>query len=158
MDDIILTFIILFYTFGWYFYIHCWSILNILPELIFIFYLFPLLYFIIIGIPTFLIYDFGIFFLVYLKGVGSSKILVFELLFDYIAVIIFFTRIIVQGVRLVLMLFTYISMHDLVLYFSFNQKIFLNYENIWEEFNSFNFSFDSLSYLLLFSIPCRFIY
>jgi len=95
-----------------------------MPELIFVFYLFPLLYFIIVGIPSFLIYDFGIFFLIYLKGVGSSSIIIFELLFDYIAVIIFYTRIIVQGVRLVLMLFTYISMHDLVLFFSFNQKNF----------------------------------
>lgn len=157
-DDIILTFLVLFYTFGWYFYIHCWSMLNFLPELIFVFYLFPLLYFIIIGIPTFLIYDFGIFFLIYLKGVGSSSILVFELLFDYIAVIIFYTRIIVQGVRLVLMLFTYISMHDLVLFFSFNQKIFLEYDSIWEEFNSFSFNFDSLTYFILFSLPSRFLY
>lgn len=157
-DDIILTFLVLFYTFGWYFYIHCWSLLNFLPELVFVFYLFPLLYFIIIGIPTFLIYDFGIFFLIYLKGVGSSPILIFELLFDYIAVIIFYTRIIVQGVRLVLMLFTYISMQDLVLFFSFNQKIFLEYDSIWEEFNSFSFNFDSITYFILFSLPSRFLY
>jgi len=157
-DDIILTFLVLFYTFGWYFYIHCWSLLNFMPELIFVFYLFPLLYFIIVGIPTFLIYDFGIFFLIYLKGVGSSSIIIFELLFDYIAVIIFYTRIIVQGVRLVLMLFTYISMHDLVLFFSFNQKIFLEYDSLWEEFNSFSFNFDSLTYFILFSLPGRFLY
>lgn len=157
-DDIILTFIVLFYTFGWYFYIHCWSLLNFMPELILVFYLFPILYFIIIGIPSFLIYDFGIFFLIYLKGVGSSSTIIFELLFDYIAVIIFYTRITVQGVRLILMLFTYISMHDLVLLFSFNQKILLGYDSLWEEFNSFNFNFDSITYFILFSLPGRFLY
>jgi len=100
-----------------------------LPELVLVFYLFPSLYFIIIGIPTFLIYDFGIYFLVYLRGVGASSVLIFELMYDYIAVTVFYTRILVQGVRLVLMIFTYASMHDLVLFFTFNQKMFLGAEN-----------------------------
>ena len=99
-----------------------------LPELILVFYLLPSLYFIIIGIPTFLVYDFGIYFLVYLRGVGASSILVFELMYDYIAVVVFYTRILVQGVRLILMIFTYASMHDLVLFFTFNQKMFLGIE------------------------------
>jgi hypothetical protein len=99
-----------------------------MPELILVFYLFPGLYYIIIGIPTFLIYDFGIFFLAYLRGVGKSSISITEMMFDYIGVIIFYTRILVQGIRLVLMLFTYASMHDLVMLFSFNQKMFLGSE------------------------------
>jgi hypothetical protein len=99
-----------------------------MPELTLVFFLFPGLYYIIIGIPTFLIYDFGIFFLAYLRGVGPSPVLLFELMYDYIAVIIFYTRILVQGVRLVLMIFTYASMHDLILFFSFSQKIFLGSE------------------------------
>jgi len=101
-----------------------------MPELILVFYLFPGLYYIIIGIPTFLLYDFGIFFLAYLGGVRNSPVLVVELMFDYINVIIFYTRILVQGVRLVLMIGTYASMHDLVLYFSFGQKMFLGAETI----------------------------
>lgn len=157
-DDIILAFVVLFYIFGWYFYIHCWSLLSIMPELILVFYLFPGLYFIIIGIPTFLIYDFGIFFLAYLRGVGSTSLLAYELMFDYIAVIIFYTRILVQGVRLVLMIFTYASMHDLVLFFSFNQKMFLGSETVWEELNSISVTTDSLSYFFLFTLPSRFIY
>jgi len=129
-----------------------------MPELTLVFYLFPGLYFIIIGIPTFLIYDFGIFFLAYLKGVGSSPLFITELVFDYIAVIIFYTRIIVQGVRLVLMLFTYISMHDLVLYFSFSQKIFFGSELFMEELSNLNITLDSMSYFILFSLPGKFIY
>jgi hypothetical protein len=102
--------------------------LSMMPELVLVFYLFPGLYYIIIGIPTFLIYDFGIYFLAYLRGVGAGAVLFVELMFDYIAVIIFYTRILVQGVRLVLMIFTYASMHDLVLYFTFGQKMFLGAE------------------------------
>lgn len=99
-----------------------------MPELTLVICLFPGLYLIILGIPSFLVYDFGIFFLAYLKGIGASPVLLFELMYDYIALIIFYTRILVQGVRLILMLFTYASMHDLILYFTFNQKLFLGAE------------------------------
>jgi len=157
-DDMILAAIVLVYIFGWYFYIHCWSILSILPELVLVFYLFPALYYIIIGIPTFLIWDFGIFFLAYLRGVGGSAVLFFELMYDYIAVIIFYTRILVQGIRLVLMLATYAGMHELVLFFTFNQKMFIGYENYSEELNSILISFDSFSYFFLFSVPGIFIH
>jgi hypothetical protein len=101
-----------------------------MPELVLVFYLFPGLYYIIIGMPTFLIYDFGIFFLTYMGGKGNGTVLAVALMFDYISVIIFYTRILIQGVRLVLMLGTYASMHDMVLYFSFGQKMFLGSETL----------------------------
>jgi hypothetical protein len=128
-DDVLLLLISIIFIFGWYFYIHCLTVLSFLPELVLVFYLLPFLYFIIFGIPTSLIYDFGIFFLVYLRGVGSKANLVYELMFDYIAVIIFYTRILVQGIRLVLMLATYLGMNEMVLFFSFSQSIFLGSEN-----------------------------
>jgi len=124
-DDMILGFVVLIYIFGWYFYIHCWSIISIFPEIAFLFYLFPSLYFIIFGIPTLLAYNFGIYFLAYLRGVGDSPVLIFELMYDYIAVIIFYTRITVQGVRLVLMLGTFASLNEFILNFSFPQKSFI---------------------------------
>lgn len=124
-DDMILGFVVLIYLFGWYFYIHCWSMLSIFPEIVFLFYLFPSLYFIIFGIPTLLAYNFGIYFLAYLRGVGASPVLIFELGYDYIAVIIFYTRIIVQGVRLVLMLGTLASLNEFMLHFSFPQRSFI---------------------------------
>jgi hypothetical protein len=157
-DDMILAFIVLIYMFGWYFYIHCWSILSMMPELVLVFYLFPGLYYVIIGTPTFLIYDFGIFFLAYMKGTGNSSISAVEAVFDYIAVIIFYTRILVQSVRLVLMIFTYASMHDLVMLFSFSQKMFLGAETFWEELNGVSITLDSMSYFFLFTLPGRFIY
>jgi hypothetical protein len=128
-----------------------------LPELLLVFYFLPCLYFIIFGIPTFLIYDFGIFFLVYLRGVGSSSNLISELMFDYIAVIIFYTRILVQGIRLVLMLFTYLSMNDLVLFFFFNNNFFFYSENFYDDFSFLNSS-SSLSYFIFFGLTGKFIY
>jgi hypothetical protein len=124
-DDMILTFVVLTYIFGWYFYIHCWSIISVLPEIAFLFYLFPCLYFIIFGLPTLLAYNFGIYFLAYLKGVGSSPVLIFELMFDAISVFIFYIRITVQAVRLLLMLATFANLNEFILHFSFPQKSFI---------------------------------
>jgi hypothetical protein len=81
-----------------------------------------------------------------------------ELIYDYLAVIIFYTRILVQGVRLILMLFTYASMHDVVLFFSFSQKMFLGSEFLWENFNSMSITLDTFSYFFFFSLPGVFLY
>ena len=120
--------------------------------MVFIFLFVFFLYFLIFGIPTFLIFDFGIFFLAYLRGVGDKSNFFYELMFDYIAVIIFYTRILVQGIRLVLMLFTYASMHDLVLFFYFGNGFFFCLDDVSSNFlNNFT-SLDSFSYFFFFKI------
>jgi hypothetical protein len=123
-----------------------------------IFYLFPALYYIILGIPTFLVYDFGIFFLAYLRGVGPSPVLILELMYDYIAFIAFYVRLLVQGVRLILMTFTYASLHDLIVFFSFDQKLSLGSETFWEELNSVALTTDSFSYFFFLVFPTRILY
>lgn len=157
-DDMLLALIILIYIFGCYFYIYSWSIIGNFPELVLFFYLFPWLYYIIIGIPTILIYDFGIFFLGYLRGVGSGLSLLVELMFDYIGVIIFYTRILVQGVRLVLMLFTYISMHDAVLEFSFRTELWSNNSVLLSDSEKSFGDLGIFSYLICFKLPASIFY
>jgi hypothetical protein len=95
-----------------------------------LFYLFPGLYYVILCIPSFLAYDFGIFFLAYLRGVGAAPILIFELMYDYIAFVSFYIRLVVQGVRLVLMIFTYGGMHDVILFFNIDQKLIVGNDSI----------------------------
>jgi len=90
MDDMLLTSVILLYIFLWFFWINSWSYLSITPQLIMSIYLFPFIYFIILFMPISLLYDYGSYFLTYLNGVGKSSVLMLELLFDYIAVSIFF--------------------------------------------------------------------
>jgi len=51
-------------------------------------------------------------------------------MYDYIAFVAFYLRLVVQGVRLVLMLGTYVSMHDLILFFSYDQQFMLGSESI----------------------------
>lgn len=158
LDDMILGILVIAYIFGWYFYIHCWTLLSITPEVIMVFYLFPCLYYIILSVPTYLSYDFGIFFLAYLRGVGPSPVLVAELMYDYIAFIAFYIRLFVQGVRLFLMTGTYVSMHDLILFFSYDQKMMLGSESFWEDVSNLSVTTGSLSYFFLFSLPAWILY
>lgn len=157
-DDMILAFVILLYVFGWYFYIHCWSLVCAFPELIFLFYLFPCLYFIIFGIPTILAYIFGIQFLVYLRGVSSSPSLAAELMFDYIGVVVFYVRILIQGVRLVLMLLTLASLNELIMHWSIPQKALICPEYFWEELSKVSLTLSSLSYFFLCVLPGQIVY
>ncbi len=158
LDDMILGLLILVYIFGWYFYIYFITLLSTFPEVVLIFYSFPFLYYIIISMPTYLIYDFGIYFIAYLRGVGSSSLFTMELLYDYIACAAFYIRLMVQAVRLVLMTFTYISMHDLIVFFDFNSKLFFGFESITEELSNVSGTFNSFSYFFFLVLPLKFLY
>lgn len=92
------------------------------------FYLFPLIYFIIFFIPFSLLYDYGSYFLTYLNGVGKSSVMLLELLFDYIAVSIFYLRLMVQNVRLVFMLFTYTELHELIIFYTVDKNMLFSNE------------------------------
>jgi hypothetical protein len=78
--------------------------------------------------PTAILYDFGIYFVAYLKGVGGSSVFTVELINDYIQVLIFYTRIMVQGVRLVMMLGLFANCHEFVMFFTIPQKAFISSE------------------------------
>jgi len=115
-------------------------------------YLFPFIYFIIFFIPFSLLYDYGSYFLTYLNGVGKSSILMLELLFDYIAVSIFYLRLMVQNVRLVFMLFTYSELHELVVFHMSDKNVFPGNENITATSSEKTF-FNVSSLYLIFKLP-----
>jgi len=103
-------------------------------------------------------YDFGIFFLAYLRGVAPSPVLIMELMYDYIAFLAFYIRLLVQGVRLVLIVFTYASLHDYVIFFMFDQTILLGNESIMECLNKNSFSVKGFSYVFFFILPGKIFY
>jgi hypothetical protein len=116
-------------------------------------YLFPFIYFIIFFIPFSLLYDYGSYFLTYLNGVGKSSVIVIELLFDYIAVSIFYLRLMVQNVRLVFMLFTYTELHEMIVSDRIEDNLFLGNENHTESSDSSKSISSNNSYRLIFSLP-----
>lgn len=98
--------------------------------------LFPLLYFLILFIPFSLLYDYGSYFLTYLNGVGKSFLLIIEMVFDYIAVSIFFLRLTVQNVRLAFMLFTFIELHELILNTSYDKNLLVANDSSSNDLNN----------------------
>lgn len=123
-----------------------------------LFYLLPALILLIVFMPINLIFDFGGLFLAYLRGVGATPLILYELMFDYIAVLIFVVRILVQNVRIVLMIFTYASMHDLVMLAYYGNSTFPIYENFWDELAAVSFNVKSMSYYLAVTLPIRLVH
>jgi len=148
LDDLILSSIILIYIFGWFFHIHVWNVLNSTPELLLLFYLLPFLAFLIFGVPSFLLIDFGIYCTMYIRGCGSYNSLIAELMYDYINVGSFYVRLCVQWVRLLLMYLTFIVMHDTIVFCNFENNLFIGtLDSIWEELSNIFVSCSFFSYL-----------
>lgn len=158
LDDMVVGGIIFFYIFGWYFYFNAMMLLSWLPEISLVIYLFPGIYYIIICIPTLLLYDFGLFFISYLKGVGTSSVMIFELVFDYIAFMAFYIRLCVQGVRLVLMIFVYVSLHDLIILSPIPEKLILGNQSLFDMVSNLSLSYESFSYFLFTKLPIKVLY
>jgi len=92
-----------------------WGYLGQYPEFFLTFYLFPFIFFLILGMPTLLIFDFGSCFLSFIRGSSATQLLLAELMYDYINVAAFYVRICVQLVRLLIMFLTFAAMNDVFL-------------------------------------------
>lgn len=117
IDDTVLLLIVVFFIFGWFFFFNYLNILTFLGEVMFIFLFLPLLMYILFFIPIFLLYDYGMHFITYLRGAGSSSSLVMEFVYDCIAFASFFIRLSVQNVRILLITLTFFSLYEFILFF-----------------------------------------
>lgn len=156
IDDTSLVLILLVYIFGWFFYMNSVHLLSNIPEISLVFYNLPFLYYMIVLMPLFLLYDFGIYFITYLRGASSVSSILMEALYDYIALAAFYIRLLVQNVRLLLMTFTYFSLYECVLNFVSFSWWFNSYETFWEN-NLYTYTNYS-SYYFLIKIPSQLIY
>lgn len=74
-----------------------------------------LLVFIIIIIPIFLILEYNLFFIIYIKGASTKDSLIFEILMDYINTVSFFLRINIQLIRILIVtifFYLYVEIYD----------------------------------------------
>ena len=76
--------------------------------------MFPLLWLVIMTLPVNVIYDYGLLFLSYLRGVGSTILLGLELMYDVLATMIMFVRLSVQNIRFFLMFFAFFELYEFV--------------------------------------------
>lgn len=152
LDDILLGLLNISFLFGWFFYLNIVFINNTYNDMVCLFFTLPMLYYIIFSIPSYLLYDFGIIFTTYLRGASNTKFLIFELFYDYIAVFIYFLRLMVQSVRFLLMFITFCSLHDLVLFSNISNLSFLGYSSIWDNLTTINSSSSLFSYFFFNNI------
>lgn len=107
------------------------------------FFFLPIIFFSLILIPTFLIYDFGIYFITYLNGASSSSSFAATYVFDFISFCIFYFRLIIQNIRLFLIIFTFINLQDLIIFFDLNSQISYFYDNSYNinlyNLNNYNY-------------------
>ena len=82
-----------------------------------IFLFLPLLLYILFFIPIYLLFDYGMHFVTYLRGASSTSSLFMEFIYDCIAFLAFFIRLSVQNVRLLLITLTFFSLYEFVLFF-----------------------------------------
>lgn len=149
-DDILGALLFFIYVFFWFFYIYVWNLISNYPELILVLCLLPFIYIIIFFIPSNLLYDFGLYFVSYLRGSASTPNFLFEAMYDYIAVFALFIRLFVQGVRLLLMFFVYASLHDYIIFWNWHARFWIyGNHDIWRELNNLEFTLSSISYLFL---------
>ncbi len=157
-DDMILAAMLIVFIFLWYFGVNTLMVITNSPEFYLSFYVFPALYFLIMLIPAFLAYDFGIYFVSYLRGKGDSTVSVVELMYDYIAFASFYIRLVVQNVRLLLMTFTFASFHEIILIHEVNRSFLLGDESFSEIFSSNAYTFAGACFHFLVKISSHIIY
>lgn len=158
IDDYLVLLFTVAYVFGFYFYLYSFiSILN-QSNILIVYYSICIMFIFILGMPTLLLYDLGIYFLVYLKGSGKSSQSLQEVIYDYIACIVFYTRIFAQWIRLVLMFVTYISLSHYVIEFELTNNTLILNENNFQYINDLNYYNSSITYYILTVLPGKFFY
>lgn len=157
IDDYLGLLLIMAYVFGIFFFMGAWTSVSAQSNLILSCYSIFILFIFVLGMPTLLLYDLGIFFLTYLKGAGKGSNILMEAVFDYVACIIFYSRILAQWVRVVLMLVTFLSISHYVSEFELTNNVFIASENQTDGLNELNTNFSS-TYYILTVIPGKMLY
>lgn len=106
-------------------------------------------------VPVNLVVDFGLLFVAYLRGASNTSSLFFELVYDYIGVVAFFTRLVVQFVRIVLMAVVYIMMHETVVFNYVPLGASVAGDSFAEELGYLRPSLDSITFFLVMALPAR---
>lgn len=109
----------------------------------------PLVYYCLFFIPIFLIYDFGFFFIAYIRGGATSPLVLGETTFDYMAGFSFFLRTFVQNVRFLIILFVCHGINEVLIYSSITPRLFSPQSPLWSNYKDIEFSLNSLNYYLV---------
>lgn len=156
-DDFISILFIMCYIFGIFFYIHGWLFTLSNTALMLTFYSIILMIIFVLGIPTIFLYDLGIFFTVYLRGIGKKSNILAEIFYDYVVCAIFYTRVFAQWVRIFIIFVTFLSLSHFIAEFELVNSILINSENQFENNYELNINFFT-TYFILTVLPGKILY
>lgn len=156
IDDFLGILALVSYIFGIFFYSYAWATFSTASYMAVIYLAISIMLCFVLGMPTMILYDLGIYFLVYLRGVGKGVSNTVEVMFDYITCTIFYARILAQWIRLVLMLITFLSLSHALAEFELNNSAIISNENPFTDKNSFIHY--STSYALFVTLPGKIVY
>lgn len=141
LDDMFVGVSILICIYGWFFFGTIFLNFFANTNTNYLYCGFPLFLFIVLGMPTNMIWNYGIFYSVYLRGSSNTTLFFLEFMYDVLATTIMYIRLFVQNVRFILMFFAFFECYEF-----FNNTIFItkNYYN----FNTNSSIFYNFYYLL----------
>lgn len=155
IDDVTCLFLLLFFVFAAYFGFFAMVVNIHYVEFLTFFAAIPFVVGVLLLMPCNLIFDFGLLFVAYLRGVANTSSFFFELIYDYIGIAAFFTRLAVQFVRLILMFVVYCMMHDTVVLFTIPMRSWVFGDSFWDELCAIKPTLRSVSFFFLLVLPAR---
>lgn len=159
IDDLMIIFLVLFFVFGIYFLFYGFAQLSIYFNNYAIIYLiFPILFFFIYVAPVCVLFDFGIYLFVYLRGSGPTAMLAAELLYDIINTFAYFIRVFIQLARILLMLIAAGSLQEFIFYIGLDYRFLIMNESFIDTIYNIEFNSRSLSLFFFTKFPLFILY
>lgn len=159
IDDLIIIFIVLLFIFGLYFGMYgLVQTLTAVNNFCFIFFLLPLFFFFIYIAPMCLLFDFGVYCFVYLRGTGPTAMLAAELMYDLINLFAYYIRVCIQLARILLMLIAGGSLQEFIFYFGAYYRFLIFGESFLEDLYNLEFNSKAVTYFFFVKLPLYIFY
>lgn len=159
IDDLIIIIVTLLFVFGLYFGMYgLIQTLTFINNFSLIFFILPLFFLFIYLAPLCLLFDFGIYCFVYLRGTGPTTLLVAELMYDLINLFAYYIRVCIQLARILLMLIAGGSLQEFIYYFGLYHKFLFFGESFLEDFYNLEFNSKELTFFFFIKLPLYIFY
>lgn len=159
IDDLMIIMLVVFFVFGVYFLFYGLSLLmSYTNNFVCIYILFPILFLFIYVAPACLLFDFGVYSFVYLRGSGPTAMLSAELLYDLINLFAFFIRVFIQLARILLMLIAAGSLQEFIFYFGIDYKFLICNDFFLDTIYNLEFNTKSLTLFFFTKFPAFLLY
>jgi hypothetical protein len=159
IDDLMIVMLVVFFVFGVYFLFYGVSLITTYTNnFVCIYVLFPLLFFFIYVAPACLLFDFGVYLFVYLRGSGPTAMLAAELLYDLINLFAYIIRVFIQLARMLLMLIAGGSLQEFIFYLGMDYRFLVCNESFVDVLSNVEFNTKSLTFFFFTKFPAYLIY